>query len=95
MGTPDFASARTGDDAERPLTNEGRKQVRLVAKKLTRLGVKPDVILTSPYARAVQTAAITAKVLGLEGQVAVEPALQPGFHVTRVAAYCPRSRRRQ
>ena len=83
-GNGGLRSAWTGDDAERPLTKEGRKQVRLVAKRLTRLGVKPDVILTSPYARAVQTAAITGNVLGLEGQVAVEPALQPGFHVTEL-----------
>ena len=53
--------------------DEGRQQVRLVAKRLTRLGVKPDVILTSPYARAVQTAAIIAKILGLEGQLRSSP----------------------
>ena len=80
-GDAGLRSAWTGDDAERPLTTEGRKQVRLVAKRLGHLGVKPDLILTSPYARALQTAAITGKVLGLEDQVAVEPALQPGFQV--------------
>ncbi len=83
-GDAGLRSAWTGEDAERPLITEGRKQVRFVAKRLSRLGVKPDVILTSPYARAVQTAAITAKVLGLEDQVAVEPALQPGFHITEL-----------
>ncbi len=83
-GDAGLRSAWTGDDAQRPLTTEGRKQVRLVAKRLTHLGVKPDVILTSPYARAVQTAAITAKVLGLEDGVAVEPALQPGFDVAEL-----------
>ncbi len=90
-GDAGHRSAWTGEDAERPLTAEGRRQVRLVALRLIRLGVKPDVILTSPYARAVQTAAITGKVLGLEDQVSVEPALQPGFGVTElppiVAAY--------
>src|SRR5262245_29578427 len=51
-------------DSQRPLTPEGRKKVRRIAKTLRRLGVSIDLILSSPYVRARQTAEIVAKVLG-------------------------------
>jgi phosphohistidine phosphatase len=49
-----------GDDAERPLTGKGRKQARRVGRWLADLGRRPDAILTSPKARALQTATIVA-----------------------------------
>ena len=48
------------DDSQRPLTDEGRKKMKKITKALERLGVKPDVILTSPYVRARDTAKILA-----------------------------------
>jgi phosphohistidine phosphatase len=39
--------------------------MREIAKGLSRLGVEPDLLLTSPLARAVQTAEIIASALGL------------------------------
>jgi phosphohistidine phosphatase len=50
-------------DAERALTPEGREEARVVGAALAELGVKLSHILTSPLARARQTAAIVAKVL--------------------------------
>src|SRR5262245_4685086 len=44
------------DDAERPLTETGKAQSKALAQGLQRLGVKLDVILTSPLLRARQTA---------------------------------------
>lgn len=44
------------DDAKRPLTGEGKTALRKVARGLARLGVSFDVILTSPFVRARQTA---------------------------------------
>jgi len=46
----------TGDDGKRPLTEEGRKEMRAVAKGLDWLDLKLDTIVTSPLVRAQETA---------------------------------------
>jgi len=51
------------DDTQRPLTDKGREKINKVAHVLKRLSLKPDVILSSPYLRARQTAEILAKEL--------------------------------
>jgi phosphohistidine phosphatase len=48
-------------DAERPLTERGREQIRRVAEATADLGVDPDRVLASPYARARQTAKTVAE----------------------------------
>jgi phosphohistidine phosphatase len=48
----DFA----GEDAERPLTEEGTRKTRLAARGLRRLAPELDLILSSPLRRARQTA---------------------------------------
>ena len=48
------------DDA-RPLTPQGTKRFRQAARGLARLFPRPDLLLTSPLLRAVQTARIAAK----------------------------------
>jgi phosphohistidine phosphatase len=53
-----------GTDAERRLTEEGLKKTRQAAEGLARFADKPDVILTSPLVRAVQTAQIAGEVFG-------------------------------
>jgi phosphohistidine phosphatase len=53
-----------GDDCERPLTNEGLMLMKTSANTLKKIGVKIDVILSSPLKRAVQTAQIAATALG-------------------------------
>ncbi len=63
-------------DDDRPLTDEGRKQLAAVAKMLARLEIAP-VILTSPLPRASQTAEIAGK--HLREKIRVEPLLRPGF----------------
>jgi phosphohistidine phosphatase len=68
-----------GDDAERPLSTEGRLQVKDVAASLARQAVRPDVILTSPYVRARQTAQIFAEVHGLADVIKPDERLAPGF----------------
>ena len=54
-----------GDDADRPLSNKGRRQARRVGRWLADLGRRPDAIVTSPKARALQTATIVAASFGL------------------------------
>jgi len=58
-------------DSERPLTPEGVQKMRKAAKGLKRLKLKVDWILTSPYARALDTARIVAKTLKAEKKIKV------------------------
>jgi phosphohistidine phosphatase len=50
-------------DPERFLTNEGMEKTREVAKGVAEVAAVPDLMLTSPYLRAVQTAEIFATAL--------------------------------
>jgi phosphohistidine phosphatase len=52
-------------EAERHLTPKGIERTRAAARGLRKLDPNPDLILTSPYLRAVQTAEITCVVLEL------------------------------
>jgi phosphohistidine phosphatase len=48
------------DDSLRPLTAKGRKRHRRVARRLRRRELVPDLLLSSPWLRAWETAQITA-----------------------------------
>jgi phosphohistidine phosphatase len=50
-------------DPERYLTEEGVEKTKQVAKGIAALGVTADLLLTSPYVRAAQTAEIFASAL--------------------------------
>ena len=66
-------------DPERYLTEEGVDKTKAVAKGLAALGVSPDLFLTSPYVRAVQTAEIFADALGyLRQKIRRSDVLLPG-----------------
>jgi phosphohistidine phosphatase len=67
----------TAPDDERPLTEEGIEEMQKVAAALKRLKVTPDIILSSPLPRALKTAEITGKALGIPVQQRTE--LEPGF----------------
>ena len=54
------AAAPRGDDGARRLTAAGRARMRTEAAGMRALGLTFDVILTSPLARAAETAAIVA-----------------------------------
>jgi phosphohistidine phosphatase len=49
-------------DGNRPLTRDGEKKMREVARGMRKLGLSFDLILTSPYLRALRTAEILAEV---------------------------------
>jgi phosphohistidine phosphatase len=57
-GTPGYRQ-----DSNRPLTKDGVKTMRRVAKGMQQLKLDFDLILSSPYLRARKTAEITADVL--------------------------------
>ena len=67
--------ARAGQsDSARALTAEGREKLKRVLK---RAKVKPALILSSPYRRALETAAVAAEVLDYSGEIVRTPALAP------------------
>jgi len=65
-------------DEHRNLTCRGRKRFRQVAACLKKQGIDPDVIVTSPKVRAVQTAEILAETLHFNGEVRISPDLATG-----------------
>jgi phosphohistidine phosphatase len=70
-------NAWKGSDSDRPLTKEGVRKMRKAAKGIRRLDFPVDWILTSPFRRAFDTAAITAKGLKLKKKLRVNKALAP------------------
>ena len=71
-------------DADRALTSEGKKKLRETLKALKKIGLAPSLILTSPYRRAAETAAIAASVLGFKGDIVDTRALIPPSSVEDV-----------
>lgn len=71
-GTSDYE-----DDSQRPLTEKGREKIGRIASALKSLGVEPNLIVSSPYARAAQTAEILARVLKYKKDLAFSDCLVP------------------
>ena len=90
-GIAEEAKAGT-PDAERALTDAGREKLRAVLERAHEAGVKPSLILTSPYRRALQTAQMAGQVLGCNKIVESE-VLVPGSAPKAVwDAICARRR---
>jgi len=70
-----------GPDDERPLTDEGRARMEREAATIEALGLSLDVIVTSPLARAYQTAEIVARKVGLLDRLVTDERLAHGFGV--------------
>jgi phosphohistidine phosphatase len=64
-------------DADRALTDEGRKKVAEVVKAARKSGVEPSLIISSPYKRAVETARLAAEGCGYKGEVVHTDTLVP------------------
>ncbi len=65
------------DDSQRPLTDKGKKKMRQIAKGLRTLGVDFDLILSSPYVRAKETAEILADVFKIKKELELSDNLVP------------------
>jgi phosphohistidine phosphatase len=65
------------DDLGRPLTRQGARKFRSVARILGKAWDTPDLVLSSPLARAWQTAQILEEVCGWPEPVEL-PSLMPG-----------------
>jgi len=90
------AFAATGeDDSLRPLTKEGRWKLKQVTKGLRHLLPSIDVIATSPFTRALQTAEILADAYGdatIEHLDALTPAGTPRKFMTWLRQHDPNDR---
>ena len=80
-----IAEAQGVTDAERELTKEGIERMEKAAAGLRSLGIAPEIILTSPYVRARQTAEILVDAFGSKPSLKVTPALVP--HGNRAELY--------
>ena len=64
-----------GGDSQRRLTAEGKTKMRRAAKGLKALELDFDLILTSPFLRAKETAEIVTEVFGLADALKLTPSL--------------------
>lgn len=71
-GTPEYE-----EDNQRPLTDKGKKKMRQIAKGLRALGVGFDLVLSSPYVRAKETAEILADVFKMKKSIEFSENLIP------------------
>ena len=67
-----------GPDSERKLTKKGTRELKGAASLWRRLNLRPEVILTSPLVRAVETAEIARDALGLKKEPEPDDRLRPG-----------------
>ena len=56
-------AAWEGDDAARPLSDKGRGQSERLGRFLASQGFQPDIVISSPKVRALQTADIVGRLL--------------------------------
>jgi phosphohistidine phosphatase len=64
-------------DADRPLTPEGRQKLRRVARAMVKLELDIDLIVSSPFVRARQTAELVADALQLRDKLQFSDHLSP------------------
>jgi phosphohistidine phosphatase len=73
----DRGGAEYENDSERPLTPKGDRRMRRIGKGIQAVGLSYDLILSSPYLRAKQTAEIVAQVLSAPEGVMLAETLTP------------------
>ena len=75
-----------GNDADRPLTEEGSARTKDVVRGLRAMKIRPDVILSSPLLRARETAEIARKGLLADAKVEVVDELESAASPDRLLA---------
>jgi len=84
-GTPGYEK-----DADRPLTPEGERKLLQVAKAMDALDLTFDLILSSPYLRARQTAEIIAEAFKARKKLDFSDSLACGGDTKKLVAYLNR-----
>jgi phosphohistidine phosphatase len=79
-----------GSDRDRWLSARGREHARILGRLLREQRVEPDIILSSPLPRAVQTAELLAQSIDYLGVLTslrcLEPSAQPRVAATEIMA---------
>ena len=75
------AVPEASSDAERPLTERGAKQARTVGRFCRNHEILPELVLSSPLVRALETARIVACALDLAERLKIEDFLKPGMNI--------------
>jgi phosphohistidine phosphatase len=91
----DAGSARPANDDARELTDGGRASLRAAAPLWRRLNLRPDVVVSSPLPRALQTAELLSEAVG-GPEPDVDDRLRPGAgwgDLARAMAAHPDARR--
>ena len=78
-GTPGYKK-----DNERPLTKEGEEKMHQIADAMLAMGLKFDLILSSPYVRARQTAEIIAEALRTRTKIEFSETLTPSGNARKL-----------
>ena len=78
---------RWPDDAQRPLTDEGRKRFARVVSVLAGRGFAPAVVATSPLIRCRQTAEIIARQIAGKPRLVPRDELSPGSDLDKLLAW--------
>jgi phosphohistidine phosphatase len=84
-GSPGYAK-----DADRPLTPEGERKLGQISEAMEALGLAFDLILSSPYLRARQTAEIVAESLKARKQLEFSDSLVPGGSMKKLVEFLNR-----
>jgi phosphohistidine phosphatase len=85
----DTFAASGRDDSERPLTPAGRDKMRRAVAGLLRAVPKIDLLASSPFVRAMQTADVVADAYGIEAIKSVD-ALVPDAPLQRLLGWLER-----
>lgn len=78
-----ICESEAGGDAGRKLSAAGKCQIRTAAGRLKKLGFAPDIIISSPFLRAVETAEIAAALFS-SARLVKEPALASSASLTEI-----------
>ena len=73
------------DDGLRPLTAAGEALMHAEGRAMKAMGLAPEVIVTSPLARARRTAEVVAEELGMSARLVGDSRLAQGFDARRLA----------
>jgi phosphohistidine phosphatase len=84
------------DDDERQLTEAGIATLKAAAPVWRRLNLRPDLVVSSPLPRALETAKLLLEGLGIPGEPVIDERLRPGAtwgDFARAMAAHPNARR--
>jgi phosphohistidine phosphatase len=85
LGSPGF-----GKDADRPLAPEGERKLRRITEAMEALDLSFDLILSSPYLRARQTAEIVAEARKAHKRLEYPDSLIPGGSTKKLVEFLDR-----